>query len=1153
MSDIEQCLDGNLCRCTGYRPIMDAAKSFAVDSDIKNHIGGGGACGKIEGGLRLEAEIERMFPSVLKELAQVGPGAPEMIFNGLSGGYYFRPVSVASAMDAAKNATATGASWAFICSNTSAGVYKRHLPESQVLIDVAGIAELGQIKQSETELIVGASISISSLIEALKASGQKMGTEAAAVFLSLAAGAAKIAGTHVRNAASVGGNICMSKYLGFGSDLAPLLCGANTKINYVTNTGLVTELLFDFLNKEDAGTRPLVVSLAIPYPEPGAIYSNQRTAIRNTNAHAIANCSFLLNIVGGTVTKATLVFGACGESDTPGKNSPVRATATESLLVGKTIDDSLLREAVASLGSQPIVRGSYKTEHRKRLVKAYLQKFLTSILESTPAPVQQSKPVRSAFQSYTATTEFAPIGQAVARLDGTDHASGRATYCSDIKELPDTLYAAFVLAVVPKGTVISWETPKALKMPGVVRFLSANDFPKGVSNSIPAVMPMLPPTPVLSTVAQFNGDPVGLIIARSQHQANRAARVAAEELKYETEPAVLTVAAAEKRGDKPAIAADAKKGDADAAAANADLLQLSGTCFMNSQQHFYMETNVALAIPKERFMEVHTATQAPDYANKSLAAVLGVPMSHVKVEHYRMGGSFGGKCSPQAAASCAIAAQIMGCPIRMTVDRNTDTKINGGREETSAQWKLSYTKAGKISGMTINIQKNLGYTIGLSIFPVSFIMPRQTMSMYDIENMAVTSSGYVTNLPNRTTVRSPGDIEAGFISEEIIDQVAHSLGVHSQKVREENFLTELSKGPHGEPIQYHVFTFPDMYKEMMGPRGWTKRIADTEAFNLKSKTIKKGACVVPFRYSCMVFEHSAQLSIYQDGSVVIFHSGAEMGQGLIVKAIQAAAYALGVLCTTPISLNKIRSGGNDTFALPNQPVTGGSTASEGVCKAILRAAATLVDRFRPFAEKIEPEKRTWEAVVAAAHAAKCTMFAGGHWKGEMPGPNPDTDTIAYSVFCIAGCEVTLDTSTGEVSVDRLEIKYDSGKSLNPAVDIGQVEGAFMMGLGYMLLEDVQIDPTTGALHSDGTWEYKPPTVNDVPTYFSVDLINNDKFVRGILSSKASGEPPLCIAPAINSAVRQCVNSARSDKGLKEYVNITVPYTTEKLAGACSAE
>ena len=277
-----------------------------------------------------------------------------------------------------------------------------------------------------------------------------------------------------------------------------------------------------------------------------------------------------------------------------------------------------------------------------------------------------------------------------------------------------------------------------------------------------------------------------------------------------------------------------------------------------------------------------------------------------------------------------------------------------------------------------------------------------------------------------------------------------------------------------------------------------------------------------------------------------------MGQGLIVKAIQAAAYGLGGVCTKPISLNKIRSAGQDSFALPNMAITGGSTASEATCQAILRACAILVERIKPFADKIEPEKRTWEAVVAAAHAGKTPLFAGGTWKGEMPGTPGATDALAYSVFCVAGAEVTLDVLTGEVIVNRLEIKYDCAQSLNPAVDIGQVEGAFMMGLGYMLLEEMNIDAKTGELHSDGTFTYKVPTSADVPTYMSVELVHNDKFTRGIMSSKASGEPPLCIAPALNSAVRQCVTSARADNGLKDYVQLPVPYTTEKVALACGS-
>lgn len=1148
MLDLEEALDGNLCRCTGYRPILDAAKSFAADSDVQDAIGktqldvsGPGSIGA-----DIQAALDAAFPAELKSL-----GSAPASFRGEDGRMTIRAASTAAALAAAADAARKdGAdSVAFVVSQTSAGVYKDHLPQRKTLIDLSGISELRSITPIPNGGVrCGAAVPISTFMGALLDEGARVGGATAEAFAALVQVIGKIANVHVRDVGSIGGNLLMAKNLGFASDLATPLCAANATANYVDSNGRQSAPLYDFL--QQSSSEPTILeTIDVRAPSSGSQFYCYRQAIRCINAHAILNSGFSVRLDSAQALRDVVaVFGAAGEFDQPGKNAPRRHAGIEAVLEGKTLQASLLDDVRALLAQDDaFIHGPYKRSHRQKLMLAFTLKFLEDLLSSKPRPAHV-RSLHTAAPTFTAPTDvsMAPVGEATPRLDGVEHATGAAVYVSDVKESKDALYLAWVLATVPKGTIdkIPVEVLQGLRgspqFYGPEVFDATRGMKNEVFNMVAAFMPLpcLSNFPVISSGAiTWHGQPIGAVAADSLDAAQAAAKVLAAAVTYNADPSpVITCEDAAKAASVFMSVTPRNTGDVAASSSNDALLHASFTASLNSQKHFYMETHAAYAEPHDQHLTVHVSSQGQQFMAPVIAYSLGKQIHDVQVKQHRVGGSFGAKLAAEHAIMASAVALRTNRPVKFHLDRNTDMRFQGGRQETVAKCSIDFTPDGRIEGLIADCGKNCGDRFDWSSFGVLMLLPSHISSLYDIPNLKVVSTGYKTNTVTRAAVRAPGEIEASFITEEIIDRVAFALGVHSQVVREKNFK---------QTVDHHQeeFTFPEMYKALMDG-GWRQRIANSIEYNTQHKATKRGVAVTPFKYHLGCRKANAHINIYADGSVLVHHCGVEMGQGLIIKVLQAAAYELSKVAG-PLPLTLFKSAGNDTFALPHGGITGGSTGSEGNVMAVINAASVLVERLKPIADSMPANARSWSAVCRTAMMKGIELSATGNIFAPPPAAY-----LEYDIYCCGAAEIELDTRTGQLTVLRVDIKYDAARSLNPAVDIGQAEGAFLMGLGYLTLEDAGLDTSTGCQSHDGTWEYKIPTVQDVPREFNVELIHNESFTRGIMSSKASGEPPLCVATCITSAVRQAVASARQDAGIQEYAELTTPWTCDKLAVAC---
>jgi len=341
-----------------------------------------------------------------------------------------------------------------------------------------------------------------------------------------------------------------------------------------------------------------------------------------------------------------------------------------------------------------------------------------------------------------------------------------------------------------------------------------------------------------------------------------------------------------------------------------------------------------------------------------------------------------------------------------------------------------------------------------------------------------------------------------------------------------------------------------MWKQLKAKHKIDARYAEIEKFNTENRWRKRGLAMVPVRYGVMVFNKSALVNIYSDGTIIITQAGSEMGQGLYVKVAQVAAATLGKIIGKPLDLDMIRFSETDSNVVPNAAFTGGSTGSEGVATAVQRACNILLERLKPIHEILDNKDGVaWQELIGAARGANVDLSAEAQFGGNVSGE----DSLLYNNYGVAASEIALDVLTGEVELVRTDMMYDCGKSLNPAIDIGQAEGAYLMGVGNYLREKIMVSEekkSYGKLISDGTWKYKIPGIKDVPKIFNVEFLENKEFDKGFLSSKASGEPPLVLATSALMAVRHAIRSARRDAKLSDHFRLDVPATPEVIIEAC---
>ena len=734
------------------------------------------------------------------------------------------------------------------------------------------------------------------------------------------------------------------------------------------------------------------------------------------------------------------------------------------------------------------------------------------------------------------------------------HVSGQALYADDIPLPARTLHAAFGMSTIAHGRIRTLDLAPVLAFPGVVAVATAADVP-GENNYGSAVHddPIFAPA-----LVQYAGQPLFAVVADSYATARKAARLA--RIEYEPLPAILDIRAALAAQSEVLPTQRLTRGRPAEELARAPQ-RLQGTVQMGGQDHFYLEGQIAIAIPQEDGgMLVHSSTQHPSEVQQIVAHALARHANQVTVNCRRMGGGFGGKETQPAlvASAAAVLAHKTGRPVKFRLDRDTDMLMTGKRHDFLADYAVGFDATGRILALTLMLASRCGYSADLS-GPVNDRAMMHIDNAYFLENVDVISHRCKTHTVSNTAFRGFGGPQGMVVIEQIIDSIARSLRADPLEVRRRNFygIDARNVTHYGQTVEHNLtHAIVDRLTESSGYHERRQRVAQ---WNATQPHIKRGLALTPVKFgisftATMFNQAGALVHVYTDGTVLLNHGGTEMGQGLFTKVAQVVATEFG------LPLSAIRVSATDTSKVPNTSATAASAGSDLNGKAAQAAAQTIRGRLVEFAcdtFKVEPaavrfndgqvaigeRQLPFAELVQQAYRARVSLSSTGYYR--TPKIEYDKTTLRgrpffYYAYGAAVSEVSVDTLTGETQLLRVDILHDAGRSLNPAIDMGQVEGGFLQGVGWLTSEELWWN-AKGELRTHAPSTYKIPTARDWPPHAHIELLEGSpNGEETIYRSKAVGEPPLMLAISAFLAIRDAIASCAPPGALPDLVAPATP-------------
>ncbi|MBC7857559.1 MAG: xanthine dehydrogenase molybdopterin binding subunit [Burkholderiaceae bacterium] len=764
-----------------------------------------------------------------------------------------------------------------------------------------------------------------------------------------------------------------------------------------------------------------------------------------------------------------------------------------------------------------------------------------------------------------ATPAWAAVGVPRAHESAALHVLGEATYTDDVPELQGTLHAALGLSERAHANIKAMDLAAVRAAPGVVAVYTAGDIP-GVNDC----GPIIHDDPILADVlVQYVGQPLFIVVADSHDDARRAACRAVVD--YEILPAIFTPQEAKAAQSYVLPPMRLRRGQFDQAMASAPH-KASGQLFVGGQEQFYLEGQIAYAIPKENAgMLVLSSTQHPSEMQHVVAHALGVASHNIAVECRRMGGGFGGKESQSAlwAAAAAIAASRLKRPVKLRADRDDDMLVTGKRHCFYYEYEVGYDDAGRILAARVDMTLRAGYSADLS-GPVATRAVCHFDNAYYLSDVDIRAACGKTNTQSNTAFRGFGGPQGALAIEYAIDDIARQLGRDALDVRRLNLYGRddadgRNVTPYGQKVTDNVIgAIIDDLEESSDYRARRDAI---DLFNRTSPVLKKGLALTPVKFGIAfnvthLNQAGALVHVYVDGSVLVNHGGTEMGQGVHTKVMQVVAHELGV------ELERVRVTATDTSKVANTSATAASTGADLNGKAAQDAARQIRERLAEYAAKLyggdaasvrfaagvvhaNGHVVAFPELVRQAYLARVQLWSDGYYA--TPGLHWDQATMSghpfsYFAYGAAVSEVALDTLTGEWKLLRVDALYDAGRSLNPAIDLGQVEGGFIQGMGWLTTEQLCWN-ADGKLTTHAPSTYKIPAISDCPEDFRVRLFENANVEDSIHRSKAVGEPPLLLPFSVFFAIRDAVSSVG---GHQVNPPLNAPATSEEILNAIGA-
>ncbi|XP_059612740.1 uncharacterized protein LOC132259204 [Phlebotomus argentipes] len=1104
MAEVENSLGGNICRCTGYRPILDAFKSLADDADPTLP-----SCPDIED-LPMRCVFAGEPPSKFDY---------DFVRFGLENGReWFRVTSVEHVLKIFEKSH--NRPYMLVAGNTGHGVFRRR-EDLEIFIDVSGVEEMRIMTLGDT-LEVGAAVTLSEfmgfLSEASEAKREFSYCRQLVRHLDLVAHPA------VRNLATIGGNLSLKhQHPEFPSDIFLLLETVGAFLTIVDSDGVhrvtsVEEFMFKSMRKR------VILKVILPPLHPDKFcLATYKIMPRAQNAHAMVNAGFLFKFSPGrsVAQSARICFG--------GINSRfIHASKTENLVMSKSLfSNETVALLMASLNEElklDWILPDPSPRYRKLLALGLFYKAILSV-----APVERVREcVRSGGEEIfrglsSGKQEVTGAENAMIKLNAEIQCSGEANYINDLPCMPGEVWAAFVPATEVSARILSIDASEALRIPGVVAFFSANDIP-GINNYMTEVyiadMEVLGPEEVFcSGKVLFHNQPAGIILAENMDLAIKAAKAVQINYSRPTQRKLfLSVEDVLDSEEHERISTFETRLDPQMIG-NETSATITGIVRFSNQYHFHLEPQTTVCMPRESGIEVHCATHYLHYVQMGISQVCNIPMNSISMKLDRIGGGFGGKNSkPALTASAATLACIkLRRPVRFIMSIEDNMQVIGKRFPSTCHYKIEVNDIGKIQKLENTQYINMGTSLN-EVISRTVILGIFT-GLYDTSTWSIDFKGVHTDVHPHTWFRAPARLEAYTTAETFMEHIAKELRLDPVDVR-------LANLPQESPMRTIL---PEFLKKC----NYRTREEHVSLFNAQNRWRKRGIAFVPMNYLFeTTFRFSVLVSVYAvDGSVSVCHGSIEMGQGIDTKIVQITAKTLGI----PVDcINIVHA---NTVVNANNLGTGGSQNPDSTGRLVIEACNTILERIKPIRE--EMPSASWSQLVKTAYERNISLASFVTDMG--------LETIRYDVWGVSCAEVEVDMLTGDFLLRRVDISQDVGESLNPAIDIGQIEGAFVMGLGFWLQEKIIYHPGTGEILTNRTWNYKPPGAKDIPVDFRVSFMNRKNLPTGILGAKATGEPSQCLSLSAIFALRNAIESARKDAGLEHcFIQMDAPTTKEDI-------
>ena len=753
------------------------------------------------------------------------------------------------------------------------------------------------------------------------------------------------------------------------------------------------------------------------------------------------------------------------------------------------------------------------------------------------------------------------VGRSVKHDSADKHVSGEAIYIDDRLEFPNQLHVYARLSDRAHARIVRVDVAPCYAFDGVRIAITHEDIP-----GLKDIGPLLPGDPLLAIdTVEFVGQPVIAVAARDLETARKAAMAAI--IEYEDLEPVLDVVQAYRDKHFVLDSHTHQRGDSATALASAPH-RIQGTLHIGGQEHFYLETQISSVMPTEDGgMIVYCSTQNPTEVQKLVAEVLDVSMNKIVVDMRRMGGGFGGKETQAAspACLCAVIARLTGQPTKMRLPRVEDMMMTGKRHPFYVEYDVGFDNDGRLHGIQLELAGNCGYSPDLSASIVDRAMFHADNSYY-LGDATINGHRCKTNTASNTAYRGFGGPQGMVAIEEVMDAIARHLGKDPLAVRKANYYgkTERNVTHYYQTVEHNMLE--EMTAELEESSDYAERRKAITAYNAHSPILKKGLALTPVKFgisftASFLNQAGALIHIYTDGSIHLNHGGTEMGQGLNVKVAQVVAEVF------QVDIDRVQITATNTDKVPNTSPTAASSGADLNGKAAQNAAEILKQRLVEFAAKhyqcdesqvefrnghvrVGEQVISFDTLAQQAWMGQVSLSSTGYYK--TPKIFYDRSQARgrpfyYFAFGAACTEVLVDTLTGEYKMLRTDILHDVGASLNPAIDIGQVEGGYIQGMGWLTTEEL-VWNDKGKLMTNGPAGYKIPAVADMPADLRVKLVENRKNPEDtVFHSKAVGEPPFMLGIAAWCAIKDAVASLGD---YKHQPKIDAPATPERVLWGC---